>query len=140
MFNPLKWLFRQCTTKNTTLLQFESVRTFMRHLGYHAYQEGRFYRAEGMQGVQGCEVISYRTAVRLHNEHVWLYIDPFWVAPKFNPSLRVRVTAQSAANQHRVLYKCKQQLVEKFGEPTIKTQSHVVHFADRGYAKATGLI
>lgn len=140
MFNPLKWLFRKATTKNTTQLQFESVRVFMRHLGYDSYQDGRFYRANGQPHVKGCEVVSYRTAVRLHNERVWVYIDTFWVAPKFNPKMHVRLTSHHIANRNRVLHKCKQQLVEKHGEHSIKTQSHVVHFADRGYAKATGLI
>lgn len=136
MFNPLRWFYRTFCTKNTSQLQFESLRIFMRHLGYPSYTEGRFIG----DGMPGSSSINYRTAVRLHNEETWLNSDGGWTAPKFNPKMRIRANKQRDAMRHRVLHKCKQQLVERYGEQQIKTQSHVVHFADRGYAKAAGLL
>lgn len=138
MFNPFTWLYRKLCNKNTTGVQFESVRVFMRDLGYTQYQAGRFY-AESDSGFRGCSVINYRTAVRLHNEEAWVNNNG-WSAPKFNTKMRVRYEQMRNALSNRILFKCKQQLVEKYGEPTIKTQSHVVRFADRGYRRAAGMI
>lgn len=136
MITFLKALWNRYTAKNTTHVQFESVRCFMKQLGYPSYQAGRFYG----EGIAGCSVINYRTAVRLHNCTRWLIVDQKKVAPVFNEHMSMDMQTQRTALKHRIVLRCKQQLVERFNEPTIKTQSHRVKFKDRGMARGYGMM
>lgn len=136
MFNPLRWFHRTFCTKKTSALQFESLRIFMRCLGYGDYSNGRFHG----YGIKGCRVIRYSTAVRLHNNGVWRNLDGNRSYADFNSAMIIPTDALMRAIKQRVIYKCKQQGCQRRKTFVIRTQSHVVHFANRGYAKAVGLI
>lgn len=133
-------------TKDTTSYQRASLRTFMKALKYGGYSEGGFVG----NSIVGCRIISFRTAVQLHNEKNWIvnvvadkkYQHLTTQSPAFNPTIRVLSNDIRRAQKAKIVEQCKLQWSKspRDNASNIITQSHIVKFVDKEFGQRTGML
>ena len=110
--------------QNTARIQIQSVINFMQELGYTFYPNEKVFESVAYETNKANKVISFATAVRLHNEGF-----TEWHGKYFNPPFdTIPVEWIVAARRAKIVHNAKLQYSKK--KNAIITQNHMVRFCE----------
>ena len=110
--------------QNTARIQIQSVINFMQELGYTFYPNEKVFESVAYETNKANKVISFATAVRLHNEGF-----TEWHGKYFNPPFdTIPVEWIVAARRAKSVHNAKLQYSKK--KNAIITQNHMVRFCE----------
>ena len=111
--------------QNTARIQIQSVINFLQELGYTFYPNEKVFESVAYETNKANKVISFATAVRLHNGY---YTE--WHGKYFNPPFNT-IPAEwfAAAQEAKIVHNAKLQYSKK--KNAIITQNHMVKFCNQ---------
>lgn len=112
--------------QDTKSIQIRSVCAFMDNFDYYLGVDSKFYNKNIKPYFKGCEIISFRTAVMLHNRN-W----KLWQVLRVEP--RVFKMDQYTLNKAIASKIVHQAHLQSTKDGSILCQKHLVNFADPMY-------